>query len=62
VDFLRKAGDYPDDLPAHGLQLGDFLGVMGAFNLEFNIHNIIISTFIFGLGTTSVFSSWTDCW
>ncbi len=35
---------------------------MGAFNLEFNIHNIIISTFIFGLGTTSVFSSWTDCW
>jgi len=26
------------------------LGVMGAFNLEFNILNIIISTFIFGLG------------
>ncbi len=26
------------------------IGLMGAFNLEFNIFNIIISTFIFGLG------------
>lgn len=26
------------------------LGIMGLFNLEFNIFNIIISTFIFGLG------------
>ena len=36
------------------------LGLMGILGIEFNIINIILSTFIFGIGDASVSSSWMD--
>ena len=36
------------------------LGLMGILGIEFNIINIILSTFIFGIGDDLVSSSWMD--
>lgn len=37
------------------------VGLMGILGIEFNIINIILSTFILESGMISAFSLWTDC-
>ena len=48
--LLRTYRTYPDELSPDANQLGIILGLMGILGIEFNIINIILSTFIFGIG------------
>ena len=50
MDLLRTHRTDSDEFPADAGQLDYHCGVMGMLGIEFNIINIILSTFIFGIG------------